>query len=151
MKCPYCGHNNDKVVDSRESREGRVIRRRRECVECGRRTTTYEQFEAVPIMVVKKDDRREGYDRNKLLAGLMRASHRRPISMQQLEEICDAVETLAHDGPNREIDSAQIGELVVERLRGLDEVAYVRFASVYREFKDLNAFMAELKGLLQQP
>ena len=148
MKCPYCGHRKDKVVDSRESREGEMIRRRRECLECGRRITTYEQVEAVPIMVVKKDGRRERFDRSKLMAGLMRACEKRPISMQSLEEICDEVEGLAQEAGTREIDSRAMGELVMERLRELDEVAYVRFASVYRHFRDINAFMEELKGLL---
>ena len=151
MKCPYCGHRKDKVVDSRESREGEMIRRRRECLECGRRITTYEQVEAVPIMVVKKDGRRERFDRSKLMAGLMRACEKRPISMQSLEEICDEVEGLAQEAGTREIDSRAMGELVMERLRELDEVAYVRFASVYRHFRDINAFMEELKGLLDQP
>jgi transcriptional repressor NrdR len=148
MKCPYCGHRKDKVVDSRESRDGEMIRRRRECLECGRRITTYEQVEAVPIMVVKKDGRRERFDRSKLMAGLMRACEKRPISMQSLERVCDEVEALAQDAGSREIDSQAIGELVMERLRDLDEVAYVRFASVYRHFRDINAFMEELKGLL---
>jgi len=148
MKCPYCGHRKDKVVDSRESREGEMIRRRRECLECGRRITTYEQVEAVPIMVVKKDGRRERFDRSKLMGGLMRACEKRPISMQSLEAICDEVEGLAQDARTREIDSQAMGELVMERLRELDEVAYVRFASVYRHFRDINAFMEELKGLL---
>jgi len=151
MKCPYCGHRKDKVVDSRESREGEMIRRRRECLECGRRITTYEQVEAVPIMVVKKDGRRERFDRSKLMAGLMRACEKRPISMQCLEGICDRVEGLAQDAGTREVDSQAMGELVMEQLRELDEVAYVRFASVYRQFRDINAFMEELKGLLDQP
>jgi transcriptional repressor NrdR len=151
MKCPYCGHRKDKVVDSRESRDGEMIRRRRECLECGRRITTYEQIEAVPIMVVKKDGRRERFDRPKLLGGLMRACEKRPISMQSLEQICDQVEGMAQDAGTREIDSQAIGELVMERLRDLDEVAYVRFASVYRQFRDINAFMEELKGLLDPP
>lgn len=148
MKCPYCGHRKDKVVDSRESRDGDAIRRRRECLDCGRRMTTYEQIELMPVMVVKKDGRRERFERSKLMAGLMRACEKRPIPMAQLEEICDQVEGRAHEAGSREIDSQQIGELVMERLRGLDEVAYVRFASVYRHFRDINAFMEELKGLL---
>jgi transcriptional repressor NrdR len=148
MKCPYCGHRKDKVVDSRESRDGEAIRRRRECLECGRRITTYEQIEAVPIMVAKKDGRRERFDRGKLMAGLMRACEKRPISMQSLEKICDDVEALAQDAGTLEIQSEAIGEFVMERLRDLDQVAYVRFASVYRHFRDINAFMEELKGLL---
>ena len=150
MKCPYCGDSKDKVVDSRESREGRVIRRRRECLECSRRYTTYEQVDDVPIMVVKKDGRRERFDRNKLLAGMVTACEKRPVPMQRLEKICDQVESVAQELVEREIDSQQVGELVVERLRQLDEVAYVRFASVYRHFKDINAFMAELKSLLDR-
>ncbi|MFW6198578.1 MAG: transcriptional regulator NrdR, partial [Acidobacteriota bacterium] len=147
MKCPYCGESKDRVVDSRESREGKVIRRRRECLSCGRRVTTYEQIEQLPIMVVKKDGRRERFDRGKLMAGIMRACEKRPVPMQRLEEICDEAEGLIQDKSDREIASDEIGELVMERLRELDEVAYVRFASVYRQFKDINAFMAELKNL----
>lgn len=148
MKCPFCGHLKDKVVDSRESRESQVIRRRRECLDCGRRFTTYEKVEDMPVMVVKKDGRRERFDRGKLLGGLLKACEKRPVPTQRLEEICDEVESLAHDEPDREIDNSAIGELVMERLRELDDVAYVRFASVYRQFKDINAFMAELKDLL---
>ena len=150
MKCPYCGHNNDRVVDSREVREGNVIRRRRECLECGRRMTTYEQIELVPVVVVKKDGSREGFDRGKLLSGIMRACEKRPVPAQELEAICDQVETRAQEGSGREIDSQEIGELVMDRLRNLDEIAYVRFASVYRHFRDVNAFMEELKTLLDQ-
>ena len=148
MKCPYCGHRKDKVVDSRENREGSAIRRRRECLACGRRMTTYEQIEMTPIMVVKKDGRRERFDRGKLLAGMLRACEKRPVPMAELERICDDVEGLAQEQGGREVDSQQIGELVMERLRGLDEIAYVRFASVYRHFRDINAFMRELKTLL---
>ena len=150
MKCPYCDHRKDKVVDSREARDGVMIRRRRECLSCGRRVTTYEQVEVVPIMVVKKDGRRDRFDRGKLMAGIMRACEKRPVPMQQLEQICSEVESLAQDQGSREIGSRQVGELVMERLRDLDEVAYVRFASVYRHFRDINAFMEELKGLLDQ-
>jgi transcriptional repressor NrdR len=152
MKCPYCGHLKDKVVDSRESREGQVIRRRRECLSeaCGRRFTTYEQVELVPIMVIKKDGRRERFDRGKLLEGLLKACEKRAVPLQQLEAICDEVEGMAHDLPDREIRNTTIGEHVVERLRQLDDVAYVRFASVYRQFKDINEFMAELKDLLDE-
>lgn len=148
MKCPYCGHRKDRVVDSRESRDGAAIRRRRECLNCGRRMTTYEQIEVIPVMVVKKDGRRERFDRTKLMAGLMRACEKRPIPMARLEDLCDQVEVRAQESDGREIDSQRIGELVMERLRDLDEVAYVRFASVYRHFRDINAFMEELKGLL---
>jgi len=150
MKCPYCGHRKDKVVDSRESRDGEAIRRRRECLECGRRMTTYEQIEDVPIMVVKKDGRRERFDRGKIMAGLMRACEKRPVSMRSLEEVVDEVESRAQESGSREIDSQEIGQLVMDRLRQLDEVAYVRFASVYRHFRDINAFMEELKGLLDR-
>ena len=152
MKCPFCGHDKDKVVDSRESREGQVIRRRRECLNepCGRRFTTYEQVEMQPVMVVKKDGRRERFDRNKLLNGLLKACEKRAVPLQQLEAICDEVEGMAHDHPDREIPNSAVGERVVERLRDLDDVAYVRFASVYRQFKDINEFMAELKDLLDE-
>lgn len=148
MKCPYCGNRKDKVVDSREAKDGASIRRRRECLTCGRRITTYEQLENVPIMVVKKDGRRERFERGKLMAGMLRACEKRPVPTQELESICDEIEGLAQDGGGREIESQQIGELVMERLRDLDDIAYVRFASVYRHFRDINAFMEELKGLL---
>jgi len=152
MKCPFCGHNEDKVVDSRESREGQVIRRRRECLhdDCGRRFTTYEQVEDLPIMVVKKDGRRERFDRNKLLGGLLKACEKRSVPLLQLEAICDEVEGMAHDHAEREIPVEEMGSHVMERLRELDDVAYVRFASVYRQFKDINEFMAELKDLLDE-
>ena len=152
MRCPFCGHDKDKVVDSRESREGQVIRRRRECLseDCSRRYTTYEKVEDVPIMVIKKDGHRERFDRNKLLGGLLKACEKRTVPLQRLEAICDEVEGMAHDLPDREIKNSMIGEHVVERLRELDDVAYVRFASVYRQFKDINEFMAELKDLLDE-
>jgi len=152
MRCPFCGHAKDKVVDSRESREGQVIRRRRECLsdECTRRYTTYERVEDVPIMVIKKDGRRERFDRKKLLDGLLKACEKRAVPLQQLEAICDEVEGMAQDGPDREIPKQVIGECVIERLRDLDDVAYVRFASVYKQFKDINEFMSELKGLLDE-
>ena len=152
MKCPFCGHSKDKVVDSRESREGRAIRRRRECLsaDCGRRFTTYERVEDVPIMVIKKDGRRERFDRKKLLDGLLKACEKRTVPLQQLEGICDEVEGMAHDVADREIPNQVIGEHVIERLRELDDVAYVRFASVYKQFKDINEFMSELKGLLDE-
>lgn len=150
MRCPYCGHDKDKVIDSRETGESQVIRRRRECLDCERRFTTYERIEDVPVMVVKKDGRRERFDRGKLLAGLLRACEKRPISMQKLEAICDEVESLSQERADREIASVEIGEYVMERLRELDDVAYVRFASVYRQFKDIQSFMAELKDLLDE-
>ncbi len=153
MKCPFCGHNEDKVVDSRESREGQAIRRRRECLheDCGRRFTTYERVEDLPIMVVKKDGRRERFDRNKLLEGLLKACEKRAVPLQELEAVCDQVESMAHDHPEREIPVDAVGTHVMECLRALDDVAYVRFASVYRQFKDINEFMAELKDLLDEP
>lgn len=151
MKCPFCGHLKDKVVDSRETQEAQAIRRRRECLECGRRYTTYEKLEDVPVMVVKKDGRRERFDRMKLLEGMLTACEKRSVPLQRLEVICDEVEGLALDRQEREIATTEIGELVVDRLRDLDDVAYVRFASVYRQFKDINAFMSELKALLDEP
>jgi transcriptional repressor NrdR len=151
MKCPFCGHLKDKVVDSRETQESQAIRRRRECLECGRRFTTYEKLEDVPVMVVKKDGRRELFDRKKLLDGMLTACEKRSVPLPRLEMICDEVEGLAQDRQEREIATTEIGELVVERLRDLDDVAYVRFASVYRQFKDINAFMSELKALLDEP
>ena len=148
MKCPYCGLSKHKVVDSRDSRDGTAIRRRRECLDCGRRMTTYEQVELTPLMVVKKDGSRERFDRAKLMDGLLRACEKRPVTGSQLEAICDRVQTVAQEQGEREIDSQQIGEQVMDQLRDIDEVAYVRFASVYRHFRDVNAFMDELKGLL---
>jgi transcriptional repressor NrdR len=148
MKCPYCGHHKHKVVDSRDSRDGTAIRRRRECLDCGRRMTTYEQVELTPLMVVKKDGSRERFDRTKLMAGLLRACEKRPVATADLETICARVEARGQEESEREIDSQQIGEYVMDQLRDIDEVAYVRFASVYRHFRDVNAFMDELKGLL---
>jgi transcriptional repressor NrdR len=150
MKCPFCGHPEDKVVDSREGREGRVVRRRRECLACSRRFTTYERVDEIPFMVVKKDGRREPFDRNKLLAGLVKACEKRPVPMNALEAVVDEVENLLQESPEKELAAAVIGERLMERLKSLDQVAYVRFASVYRQFRDLNAFMEELKGLLGQ-
>ena len=151
MKCPFCGRAKDKVVDSRESKEGQSIRRRRECLSCNRRYTTYERVDEVPYMVVKKDGRRELFDRQKVLAGLLRACEKRPISMTQLEEIVNETEAMAVDSPDRELSSQAIGELLMNRLRELDKVAYVRFASVYLDFKDVNQFLDELKDLLRSP
>ena len=150
MKCPFCGHPEDKVVDSREGREGRVVRRRRECLSCSRRFTTYERVDEIPFMVVKKDGRREPFDRNKLLAGLVKACEKRPVPMNALEAVVDEVENLLQESPEKELAAEAIGERLMERLKSLDQVAYVRFASVYRQFRDLNAFMEELKGLLGQ-
>ncbi len=149
MKCPFCGHPEDKVVDSRESKEHQSIRRRRECLSCQRRFTTYERLDEIPYMVVKKDGRREKFDRQKVHAGLLRACEKRPVSMSQLEEIVNEAEGLVIDSSDREIASRKIGELVMNRLRELDKVAYVRFASVYLDFKDVKEFMDELKDLLR--
>jgi transcriptional repressor NrdR len=149
MKCPFCAHLEDKVVDSRESKEGDVIRRRRECLECGKRFTSYERIDQIPHMVVKKDGRRERFDRAKVLAGLLRACEKRPVPIRALEQVADRVEAMVHESPDREVPSVQIGELLMECLRELDKVAFVRFASVYREFKDVDQFMATLKGLLE--
>jgi transcriptional repressor NrdR len=148
MKCPFCGTSDDRVVDSRESREGEVIRRRRECASCGRRFTSYETIEEIPYMVVKKDGRREAFDRKKLRAGLVKACEKRPVPPAKLDAIVDEIETLLHDAEEREISTDRIGGLVMERLRELDKVAYVRFASVYRKFEDVDEFLLELKNLI---
>lgn len=148
MKCPFCGHKEDKVIDSRSSEEGRSIRRRRECLNCHRRFTTYENIEEAILMVIKKDSRREPFDRKKILAGLTKACEKRPISTQQLEELIDKIEYTLQSKFDKEVEASHIGELLMEFLYELDEVAYVRFASVYRQFKDINQFMKELKGLL---
>ena len=149
MKCPFCGHAEDKVVDSRESREGEAIRRRRQCLGCRRRFTTYERIDEIPYMVVKKDGRREKFDRQKVLAGLLRACEKRPISMGKLESIVNEAEALVVESTDRERSTREIGQLLMERLKKLDKVAYVRFASVYQDFKDIREFMDELKGLLK--
>jgi len=148
MKCPFCGHLEDKVVDSRESREGDAIRRRRECLECGRRFTSYERIDEIPYMVVKKDGTRERFERQKLVAGLLKACEKRPVSVAGLEAIADRVEGALQDRPEKEIATADIGAFVMEELKKLDKVAYVRFASVYRHFRDIGEFMTELKDLL---
>jgi transcriptional repressor NrdR len=149
MKCPFCGHLEDKVVDSRESREGDAIRRRRECLACGRRFTSYERIDEIPYMVIKKDGRREKFDRQKVLAGLLRACEKRPVSTNQLENIVNEVEYFVQESNERERSTQEIGERVMERLKSLDKVAYVRFASVYLDFKDIKEFMAELRELLK--
>jgi transcriptional repressor NrdR len=149
MKCPFCAHLEDKVVDSRESKDGDVIRRRRECLSCGKRFTSYERIDQVPHLVVKKDGRRERFDREKVLGGLLRACEKRPVAVKALELITDRVEAMVQENPDHEVPSQQIGEYLMERLRELDKVAFVRFASVYREFKDVDQFMATLKGLLE--
>jgi transcriptional repressor NrdR len=150
MRCPFCAHLEDKVVDSREGKDGRVIRRRRECLKCAKRFTSYERIDEIPLMVIKKDERREPYDRNKITAGLRRACEKRPVSPSELEAITDEIEQLLQDSPEREIATQVIGEKVMERLRTLDTVAYVRFASVYRQFQDVDQFMRELKEILEQ-
>ena len=149
MKCPCCGHVEDKVVDSREAKSGDTIRRRRECVRCGRRFTTYERIDEIPHMIVKKDGRREKFDRQKLMIGLMKACERRPIPPNKLEEIVNDVEAHVAEAPNRERPSSDVGGMVMNRLKKLDKVAYVRFASVYLDFKDVREFMDELKDLLR--
>ncbi len=148
MKCPFCGEARDRVVDSRESGAGDAIRRRRECQACGRRFTSYERIEELPYLVVKKDGRREAFDRNKLMAGLHRACEKRPVSAKALADLGDEIEQLVQDSPDREVDTRTIGERVMQRLKELDKVAYVRFASVYRQFEDPQEFMAELRDLL---
>ncbi len=147
MRCPFCGHTEDRVVDSRESREGDVIRRRRECVQCERRFTSYEKIDIEPFMVVKRDERREPYDREKLMRGLHIACRKRPVSEKSLEQLADSIEREMLDAGEREISSQQLGTMVMNRLKELDPVAYVRFASVYRRFEDVEAFVKELHGL----
>lgn len=148
MKCPYCAHLGDKVVDSRESKEGEVIRRRRECLSCGRRFTSYERIDEIPYMVVKKDGSRERFERQKLIAGLLKACEKRPVSVAALETIADRVEASLQERPEKEMGTAEIGSFVMQELKKLDKVAYVRFASVYRHFRDIGEFMTELKDLL---
>ncbi len=150
MHCPFCNNPQDKVLDSRERKDGSVVRRRRQCLSCKRRFTTYERIEDIPAMVVKKDNRRELFNRNKILEGLLTACSKRPVSATMLEEIVDEIEQRLYESPGKEMSSHEIGELVIKRLHSLDEVAYVRFASVYRQFKDINQFMTELKDLLDK-
>ena len=150
MNCPFCGHLEDKVIDSRESKEGDAIRRRRQCLSCERRFTTYERIDEVPYMVVKKDGRREKFDRQKVLAGLLKACEKRPVSMGKLAGLIDHVESKVTDSADREITTTDIGELLMAQLRNLDKIAYVRFASVYRDFQDEDAFFNELKNLMRQ-
>jgi len=149
MKCPFCGFLEDKVVDSREAKDGDSIRRRRECLECGRRFTSYERIDEIPYLVVKKDGKREAFERNKIMAGLLRACEKRPISAVQLESIVDSVEKYVQDTTDREIPTSDIGKIIMRRLKELDKVAYVRFASVYLEFEDVSEFMTELKDLVR--
>lgn len=150
MKCPYCYFFESKVVDSRPTDEGQAIRRRRECIKCNKRFTTYEKIEEIPIMVIKKDGNRESYDRNKLLNGIIKSCEKRPVSMNDIERIVDEIEVELSNSLEKEITSVAIGELIMNKLKDIDEVSYVRFASVYRQFKDLNTFMNELKKLLDE-
>lgn len=148
MKCPFCGLDNTRVIDSRPADDNCSIRRRRQCDECGKRFTTYEKVETIPLSVIKKDRTREPYDRNKMMAGIMRACHKRPISVEKIEDMVNKIENDIYNLEYKEIESKVIGEIVMERLKSLEQVAYVRFASVYREFKDVNTFMSELKKML---
>lgn len=149
MKCPFCGHENTRVIDSRPADENNSIRRRRVCDECEKRFTTYEKVETIPLIIIKKDNNRETYDRSKIEAGVLRACHKRPISAAQITQLVDEVETEIFNREEKEVPSAVIGELVMDKLKNLEAVAYVRFASVYREFKDINTFMDELKRVLK--
>ncbi len=151
MRCPYCGYKEDKVVDSRASSENDSIRRRRECLKCQRRFTTYEHIEDMALMVVKKDGQRQAFDRNKLISGILKSCEKRPVSANKIERLVDDVERTLQRKHEKEVQSSQIGEMVMKKLHGLDEVAYVRFASVYREFKDVTEFMKELKYVLGKP
>jgi transcriptional repressor NrdR len=150
MTCPFCGYREDKVIDSRESKEGESIRRRRQCLSCDRRFTTYERCDEVPYMVIKKDGRREKFDRQKVLNGLLRACEKRPVSMGKLAELVDSVETTVSENTDRELATTLIGEQLMESLRALDKIAYVRFASVYRDFQDVEEFLSELKNVIAQ-
>ena len=150
MKCPYCGTKDSKVIDSRPAEEGSTIRRRRECLFCKKRFTTYEMIERLPLVVIKRDGSRQSFDKVKLINGMVRACEKRPVTLAQLESIADSIEQELQGGTEREINSVQLGEMVMVRLKDVDEVAYVRFASVYRSFKDINSFMEELKKMLQK-
>ncbi|MCH3971902.1 MAG: transcriptional regulator NrdR [Oscillospiraceae bacterium] len=149
MKCPFCGYGESKVIDSRPTDEGERIRRRRECLKCSKRFTTYEVIETVPIIVIKKDKSREVFDRNKLLRGLLRACEKRPVSLATLDQVVNEIETKLQNSLDREVESSQIGEYAMEKLKDIDEVAYVRFASVYRQFQDINTFMDELNQIMR--
>ncbi len=148
MKCPFCDFEDSKVIDSRPTEEGSSIRRRRECISCGRRFTTYEKIESIPVMVIKKDQTREPFDRNKVLSGIIKACEKRPVETEKMVEMVDNIESEIQNLMDREITSDQIGEMVMKELKNTDEVAYVRFASVYRQFKDINTFLAEVNKLL---
>jgi transcriptional repressor NrdR len=149
VKCPFCAHVDDKVIDSREGRTGDTIRRRRECLKCSRRFTTYERIDEIPYMVIKKDGRRERFERQKILQGLLKACEKRPVPTPKLESIVDEIEGVVHEATERELTTTEIGEMIMHRLKKLDKVAYVRFASVYMDFKDVQEFMSELKNLLK--
>lgn len=149
MRCPYCSHDEDRVIDSRPSEEGSAIRRRRECIACGARFTTYEKVENMPLLVIKKDGTREPFNREKLIAGILKSCEKRPVSTTQIEAIVNGIEALSQNSLKREIASHEIGELVMDGLKKIDEVAYVRFASVYRQFKDVNSFLEELNRMLR--
>ena len=150
MKCPFCNQENTRVIDSRPADDNNSIRRRRSCDECGKRFTTYEKVETIPLIVIKKDDNREQYDRAKIEAGVLRACHKRPISAEQINKLVDAIEVEVFKREDKEVPSSVIGEIVMNKLKDLDAVAYVRFASIYREFKDVNTFMDELKKMLDK-
>ena len=150
MRCPFCGHDEDRVIDSRPSDEGSAIRRRRECISCGARFTTYEKVESMPLLVIKKDGTREPFAREKLMAGIMKSCEKRPVSTMQIETLVNSIEAQTQNSLKREISSREIGEMVMEGLKQIDEVAYVRFASVYRQFKDVNSFLDELNVMLNR-
>ena len=150
MKCPFCSKENTKVIDSRPAEDNSSIRRRRQCDECGKRFTTYEKVETIPLIVIKKDNNREPYDRQKIEAGIVRSCHKRPVSMNQINDLVDEVETVVFNMEEKEVPSSRIGEIVMDKLKDFDSVAYVRFASVYREFKDVGTFMEELKKILDK-
>lgn len=149
MKCPFCGEENTKVVDSRPAEDNNSIRRRRQCEECNKRFTTYEKIDTIPLVVIKKDKKRENFSREKLMVGIMRSCHKRPVPLKQIEALTDYIENTIYNLMKKEVESKEIGSLVMEKLKNIDEVAYVRFASVYREFKDVNTFMDELKNILK--
>ncbi|NLJ98838.1 MAG: transcriptional repressor NrdR [Tissierellia bacterium] len=148
MKCPFCNYYDTKVVDSRPTEEGQAIRRRRECIKCSKRFTTYEKTESIPLIIVKKDGNREPYDRNKIMTGILKACEKRPVPLKVIEDIVDQIEKELYNSMDKEVTSQHVGEIIMSKLKDLDEVAYVRFASVYRQFKDINTFMEELKKLL---
>ena len=150
MRCLFCGHTESKVIDSRQADEGTTIRRRRECLDCGKRFTTYEKIESIPIVVVKKDGTRESFDRDKIVNGILRACEKRPISLNDIEGVVDDIESKLYNMLEREVSSEKVGEMVMEKLQKLDDIAYVRFASVYRQFKDINSFMDELAKIINK-